>query len=185
MKKLYLLFIILLLCSCGAANEAEIIPSPSVIPSSSPVQVSSPAPDVTPEITAAVPSHSPEIKETAQAQEVPESPQPEPPRTDTVRISATGPADMTIIIPESEIDIAPGDTVFDLLLKAAAAHGVTVEYTGSKSSAYIKGVGGLHEFDRGPASGWLYTVNGEHPAKSCGALAAKDGDVIEFLYKIE
>jgi hypothetical protein len=49
-------------------------------------------------------------------------------------------------------------------------------------SVYIEGIGNLYEFDCGPQSGWMYSVNDIHPGLGCSAYTLADGDVIQFLY---
>ena len=90
------------------------------------------------------------------------------------------------MLPVTQFDIEEGETVFDILSQAAAAHRLRVQNTGvtasSSAMAYISGINDLHEFDFGDLSGWVYRVNGERPSIGCGEYRLKDGDRIEFLY---
>lgn len=90
-----------------------------------------------------------------------------------------------IILDETKIEIENGDTVYDILVNAAAKNKIHLETTGSKESVYVKGINNIYEFDFGNLSGWIYHVNGETPSVSCGEYAANDGDIIEWLYSCE
>ena len=47
---------------------------------------------------------------------------------------------------------------------------------------YITEVNGLGEFTNGPLSGWMYTLNGEHPNLGVAEQTVKRGDSIVFHY---
>ena len=49
-------------------------------------------------------------------------------------------------------------------------------------SAYIEGIGNLYEFDCGPQSGWMFSVNDVYPGLGCSSYTLSDGDVIVFSY---
>ena len=49
-------------------------------------------------------------------------------------------------------------------------------------SVYIEGIGNLYEYDCGPQSGWMYSVNGTYPGLGCSSYTLADGDVIVFNY---
>lgn len=107
-------------------------------------------------------------------------------RCDTIKTQAAAhiPSD-GVILETGEFAIAQGDTVYDLLQRATAAAQIHIEATGGTDSAYIKGIGNIYEFDFGELSGWVYHVNGESPAVSCGAYQLRDGDVVEWLYTLD
>ena len=52
-------------------------------------------------------------------------------------------------------------------------------------SVYIEGIGNLYEFDGGPLSGWMYSVNGVFPNVGCSGCDLHDGDVIAWRYTCE
>lgn len=49
---------------------------------------------------------------------------------------------------------------------------------------YISSIGGLSEFDVGPKSGWIYSVNGKFPPVGVTSYKLKDGDSITFHYTV-
>ena len=49
-------------------------------------------------------------------------------------------------------------------------------------SVYIEGIGNIYEFDCGPQSGWMFSVNGIYPGLGCSAYTLADDDVILFNY---
>ncbi|NLI67454.1 MAG: DUF4430 domain-containing protein [Bacilli bacterium] len=91
-----------------------------------------------------------------------------------------------IILEETEYVLRPGDTVFDVLLRATRHHKIPFDYQGSEEnrfgSVYIKGINHLYEYDCGPLSGWMYTVNGEFPDEGVSKYKLEDGDVIAIQY---
>ncbi len=90
-----------------------------------------------------------------------------------------------VILDTAEFPLAEGDTVFDLLTKAAQAHSIQMEYSGTPEMAYVSGIGYLYEFDYGDLSGWVYRVNGESPSVGCGEYVLKDGDEIAWHYSLD
>lgn len=79
---------------------------------------------------------------------------------------------------------ADGESVFDVLNRAVRENRIHMEFveTPAYNSVYIEGIGNLYEFDGGPQSGWMYSVNGEFPNYGCSSVKLKDGDVVEWVY---
>lgn len=102
----------------------------------------------------------------------------------TVKISISGVGDKAEILPQTQVLFEDGDTVFDILLKITRENSIQTEFSGGKKNIYIKGIDNLYEFDKGAQSGWLYSVNGEFPRKSCGACLLKKDDVVEIKYTV-
>lgn len=71
-----------------------------------------------------------------------------------------------------------GTTAYDLLLRS----GLEVEAEDSITGKYVRSIQELGVGDCGNASGWLYSVNGEFPGKSCGKYVLSDGDVVCWRY---
>ena len=59
-----------------------------------------------------------------------------------------------------------------------------METAGSGASVYVKGIGHIYEYDFGPLSGWMYSVNGETPSVGCGSYKPQPGDYIEWRYSL-
>lgn len=97
-----------------------------------------------------------------------------------VTISIEG--DEKTILDSNDIEFKTGDTVFDILLEITKSKKIHMDFSGSKDSAYVKGIDNLYEFDKGPSSGWKYTVNGVYPAYSAGDYEVEKGDVIKWIY---
>ncbi|MGF7086910.1 hypothetical protein JOD24_000742 [Kroppenstedtia sanguinis] len=98
---------------------------------------------------------------------------------DMVQLSVTG-DDHREMYPATPVEIEADETAFSVLLKTLGPEQMT--YTGSGSSLYVRAIGDLAEFDRGPLSGWMFRVNGEFPAHSAGSHPVKNGDVVEWVY---
>ncbi|KYC64395.1 DUF4430 domain-containing protein [Heyndrickxia coagulans] len=75
-----------------------------------------------------------------------------------------------------------GDTAFSALKKAAASEGVSLDYSGSGATVYVKGINGQYEGDQGGMSGWKYKVNGKEPNVSAGSYKLKTGDQVVWFY---
>lgn len=76
------------------------------------------------------------------------------------------------------IEINNGDSVYDILKKSGA--NISARTTGY--GLYVEGINGRFEFDEGPTSGWVYTVNGSRISKSCDKCEVKSGDKIVWTY---
>ena len=72
------------------------------------------------------------------------------------------------------ISIKGGDTAYSILTRSGARV--------SGSGSYVKGINGLYEFDKGPQSGWKYSVNGYTPNVGAGSYSVKAGDNISWYY---
>ena len=102
-------------------------------------------------------------------------------RCDTIAGETGAPAD-PVILPVTEVQIEKGETAFAVLEQITKENRIPMDFTGSGSSAYVKGIAGLYEFDYGNLSGWIYLINGEEMSIGCGAAEVSPGDRIEFLY---
>ena len=74
--------------------------------------------------------------------------------------------------------------MFDVLKRTCRANGIQMEFSMAPAygTAYIEGIGNLYEFDGGPLSGWMYSVNGVFPNYGCAAYTLKEGDVVAWRY---
>lgn len=86
------------------------------------------------------------------------------------------------VLKETELLLKDGETVFDLLCRAARLFKLQLEHSGG---SYIKGINHLYEFDCGEASGWTYKVNGLSTSLACCDFVLKDGDKVEWIYVLE
>lgn len=119
-----------------------------------------------------------ELDSTTGATQVPDAPIVT--QENIVRLSITGDGDK--ILADTDIDFKTGDTVLDILIKITREKKIHMDFSGSRESAYVKGIDNLYEFDKGPNSGWKYTVNGVYPAYSAGAYKLEKGDIIKWIY---
>ena len=101
-------------------------------------------------------------------------------------IEAEG-VDGVILIPDTEVMIYDGDSVFDQLKNAVTAMKINIDYTGSEAlgTVYVRSIGGLAEFDYGSMSGWTYTVNDKYPEVSCSAYKLEPEDKVKWIYQTE
>ncbi|MCL2851984.1 MAG: S-layer homology domain-containing protein [Defluviitaleaceae bacterium] len=75
---------------------------------------------------------------------------------------------------EGDIDIELGETVYSLLRKT----GLAVVSAGG----YVSSINGLAEFDAGPLSGWVFSINGVFPPTSAMNVRLNSGDRVEWLF---
>ena len=89
-----------------------------------------------------------------------------------------------MLLQTTEIEFAGGESVFDVFRKVLREEKIHFEYVDASAydSVYIEGIGNIYEFDCGPQSGWMYSVNGTYPGLGCSAYTLSDGDVIVFSY---
>jgi len=89
-----------------------------------------------------------------------------------------------ILLETVELEFNGGESVFDVFRKVLREEKLHFEYVDASAydSVYIEGIGNIYEFDCGPQSGWMYSVNGVHPGLGCSAYTLADGDVIIFSY---
>jgi hypothetical protein len=76
------------------------------------------------------------------------------------------------------VGFSEGDTVLSVLQREGRNAGVPVDASGG----YVRGIGGLFEFDGGPQSGWMYAVNGWYPIYSSASYTLSNGDSIQWRY---
>ena len=133
----------------------------------------------------------------AQTSSVSPAPEPEPepvPETITVTVSvlcdlAVGNPNLNpgvsvpsdgVMVSGLSLNLTPGQTAFDALKQT----GLALDYSGSPSrkNVYLRGIGGLYERDCGPASGWVFSVNGGYPNVSCSNVTLNDGDTVAFQF---
>ncbi len=92
-----------------------------------------------------------------------------------------------VILKETAVTFAEGDTVYDVLMRTCRSNKINFDNKGNSSygSRYIEGVNNLYEFDCGPMSGWLYSVNDEFPSYGCSLYKLKNGDKILLQYSCD
>ena len=107
----------------------------------------------------------------------------EPTKSTTAATKATEAAKVCYITIEGycsskSITVKSGDSVYDILKRSGA--NVSARNTGY--GLYIEGINGRYEFDEGPSSGWVYSVNGSRPSTSCSKYSVSSGDKIVWSY---
>lgn len=88
------------------------------------------------------------------------------------------------ILAETRVEIADGETAFEVLKRVTRQEGIQMEFRNDPvySGAYIEGINHLYEFDGGAGSGWMYKVNGWFPNYGCARYQMKDGDKMVWCY---
>ncbi|MBQ8236669.1 MAG: DUF4430 domain-containing protein [Oscillospiraceae bacterium] len=88
------------------------------------------------------------------------------------------------LLAQTQVEFEAGDSVFDMFRRVLRQQKIHFEYTDAQiyGSVYIEGIGNLYEFDCGPQSGWMFSVNGVYPGLGCSGYTLADGDAIVFSY---
>ena len=80
------------------------------------------------------------------------------------------------------LSLEKNTSVYGALKTLAAQKGVSISTSGFGASTYVRGIGGLKEFDYGGNSGWLYMVNGIKPSYGAYSYKLNDGDTVKWYY---
>ena len=98
------------------------------------------------------------------------------------------------LVPENGWIFAPqavtafeGESVFNVLQREMRRHGIhlATRWTPILNSAYIEAINNIYEFDAGPLSGWMYSVNGYFPSFGSSRYLLSNGDVIEWQFTLD
>ena len=89
-----------------------------------------------------------------------------------------------IMLAATEVEFIGGESVFDVFRNVLREEKMHFEYVDASAydSVYIEGIGNIYEFDCGPQSGWMFSVNDVYPGLGCSSYTLADGDVIVFSY---
>lgn len=91
------------------------------------------------------------------------------------------------ILRETSASFEEGESAFDVLLRVSRQRKIHMEYSNVPlyNSAYIEGVHNLYEFDCGPLSGWVYSVDGFFPNYGSSRYTLKDGQTLRWMYSCD
>lgn len=97
----------------------------------------------------------------------------------TVNVQVIG-VDNTIM--SGTLNLQKDTSVYSALKTLATQNGISITTSGFGATTYVRGIGGLKEFDYGGNSGWLYIVNGVKPNYGAYSYKLKDGDSVKWYY---
>ena len=88
------------------------------------------------------------------------------------------------VISPTTVKINRGETVWDVLKREMDNRGIAYEFEESSEfgSVYVQSIAGDGEFDHGPLSGWMYSVDGIYPSYGCSKYILSGGENIEWRY---
>jgi len=91
------------------------------------------------------------------------------------------------IFPPTEVTVYEGESVFNVLQREMRRHRIhmVARWTPIFNSAYVEAINNLYEFDVGPLSGWMYSVNGWFPNFGASRYLLSPGDVVEWVYTVD
>ncbi|MDO4562643.1 MAG: DUF4430 domain-containing protein [Clostridia bacterium] len=89
-----------------------------------------------------------------------------------------------VIFAKTSAVFYPGESVFNVLRREMKKAQVHFEFVNTPlyNSVYVEGINNLYEFDCGPLSGWMYSVNGVFPNYGCSRYELCGGDEIKLVY---
>ncbi len=76
------------------------------------------------------------------------------------------------------VSLRGGDTAYSVLKRS----GANVSAENSSYGVYVKGINGRFEFDEGPSSGWMFSINGTPPNKAADKCSVGKGDTVKWYY---
>ncbi len=83
-------------------------------------------------------------------------------------------------IEKTTVSVNKGATVKELTDKMLIDN--NMPFTTKSHGNYIAEINGLGEFDNGPNSGWMYSVNGVEPEEGYGTYVLSAGDNVKWFY---
>jgi len=92
-----------------------------------------------------------------------------------------------IIFPGTLIEVWDGDSIFDILQREMRSAGIHMAFrrTPGLDSAYVEAINNLYEFDAGPLSGWMFSLNGYFLGMGASSHILEPGDVVEWLFTLD
>jgi len=92
-----------------------------------------------------------------------------------------------VIFPVTQVIAYENESVFNVLQREMRRNGIHMvsRWTPVLNSAYIEAINNIYEFDVGPLSGWMYSVNGLFPNFGSSLYLLNPGDVIEIVYTVD
>jgi hypothetical protein len=96
------------------------------------------------------------------------------------------PTDGLIFAPQ-QVTAYEGESVFNVLQREMRRNGIhmVARFTPVFDSAYVEAINNIFEFDAGPLSGWMYSVNGEFPNFGSSRYILSQGDIIVWQYTLD
>ena len=99
-----------------------------------------------------------------------------------VSLTVIGGSQKGTIFSKQQVEVRTEDTPYTVLSRNL---GSQVETRGSGDRLYVSGIAGLREFDHGPESGWVYSVNGDYPSLGANVKTLNTGDQLVWEYKLK
>lgn len=99
------------------------------------------------------------------------------------KIEYTG--DNGIIASRAAVKVPENASVYDALHTFCLENDIQMEASGTSfSTAYIRGINHLYEFDGGISSGWVFLVNRVYATSGASNVHLKEGDEVWWFYTL-
>lgn len=105
--------------------------------------------------------------------------------SDSIIFTITGPAGQNVILPETDVAIAPGESVLDVSLRVFDQFNLPYEIAGFGKDTYVLSIDNIAQYAEGPRSRWLYNVDGVYPAMSPAEYTLPADARVEWIYTID
>jgi len=88
-----------------------------------------------------------------------------------------------VLLPETEVAFADGETVYDVLVRLCKEKGIVLDAPDTVGYGhYVSGVNNLYSGDCGDLSGWMVSVDGTFPSEGISNIKAEENRVIAVRY---
>lgn len=99
----------------------------------------------------------------------------------TLTIDATKGGD-GVVASSKRVEICEGDTVYSVLKSYCDKNNIILAASKSGKGVYVSAIDGVAQFDNGPQSGWIYSVDGVFSQQDCNSYKLKGGENIKWVY---
>ena len=91
-------------------------------------------------------------------------------------------AGQTALYFQGYLNLQPGETAYSILRRPETGLQISSRGHASLVGMYVWAINGFGEFDDGPLSGWMFSVNGVFPDYSSSLRVLSNGDRVEWLF---
>jgi len=92
-----------------------------------------------------------------------------------------------MILKTTEVNLNPGDTVYDVTLQVTKNQKIHMASEGSLAmgNLYISAISNIYEKAYNSKSGWVYLINGIQPGVGSGVKRLEPGDKLVWAYSLD
>lgn len=102
----------------------------------------------------------------------------------TLTIDATKGGD-GVVVSGKRVEIEAGETVYEVLKDYCGKNNILLSASKIGKGVYVSSIDGVAQFDNGPQSGWIYSVDGTFTQQDCNSYKLKGGETIKWVYTLD